>query len=120
MREKNWRLLGSSLIEVLSGLSLLSLVLGLGLGLFQQLSGPLSAREWARAQAICINISQQSPRLEELYQGIQHIEIHHFEVSRQVLWHDEAKNLCAIKVSCSWQEHLMAENVRLSRIKQKK
>ncbi|MEL7532734.1 MAG: hypothetical protein AAFN10_15550 [Bacteroidota bacterium] len=117
MKKQRWRLIGSSLIEVLSGISLLSLVLGLGLGLFQRLSGPLSAAEWSRAQSICRNVLYKSPDRAEIGQGLKEVEIHHFRVLREVAWYEEAQNICEIKVSCKWKDHVMVESVRLSRLK---
>ena len=113
---RKWKLEGSSLIEVLSGLSLLSLILGLGLGLFQRLGGPLSATQWSHAQAICKNVLNQHPLNGELSQGIQQLEVDGLIVERQVSRYPEAQNICTVKVSCKWKGHLLAESVRLSRI----
>lgn len=116
MKKRIVRLNGSSLIEVMSGLALLSLVLGLGLGLLQQLNGPLSAQELAKAQAVCRNILQQKPDEAELTQGLQQSENHHFVITREVRWYDASQDISEIIVECRWQEHLLERSVRLSRL----
>lgn len=116
MMIKRLRLQGSSLIEVISGLSLLSLVLGLGLMLFQRLNGPFSANELAKAQILCRNVLYQSPQETEILQGKLTEQIMQYQISREVQWYDQELGICEIWVKCSWQDHLLDQRVRLSRI----
>ncbi|MFK7921390.1 MAG: hypothetical protein AB8H47_05510 [Bacteroidia bacterium] len=116
MKKRKLRLPGSSLIEVLSGLSLISLVLGLGLMLFQRLNGPFAANELAKAQILCRNVLYQSPSLEEIEMGLVEREMMQYQLKREVNWYDQGQKICEIRVECRWKDHLLDRRVRLSRI----
>ncbi|MEL6588587.1 MAG: hypothetical protein AAFP02_03520 [Bacteroidota bacterium] len=111
MKQK-YLLSGSSLVEVLSGISILSLVLGMGLMLFQQLNGPYAAAQLHHAQSLCRNALYDNSRTELANEDSRH-EIGPYQIERRVI--ALKPGLWQIEVKCYQQERLLDQRVRRSR-----
>lgn len=109
--KRKYLLSGSSLVEVLSGISILSLVLGMGLMLFQQLNGPYAATQLLRAQNHCRNALYES--LLEPENSESRFEIGPYEIERNLI--NLEPGLWQIEVKCYWQDRLLDRRVRRSR-----
>lgn len=109
--KSKYLLSGSSLVEVLSGISILSLVLGMGLMLFQQLNGPYAATQLHRAQSLCRNALYENP-LQSAYKDSRY-QIGPYEMERNVI--ELEAGLWEIEVKCYWKDRLLDQRVRRSR-----
>lgn len=106
------RLKGNTLIEVLLGLSLLSLVFLIGMKALEGITGIHSPVQEFRTQALLSSYLQKRlpyiPFEEEVLLEGRKIE-------RKAIWLDEKQGLILLELSCFWGEEKVGERKKIIR-----
>ncbi|MEM6801594.1 MAG: prepilin-type N-terminal cleavage/methylation domain-containing protein [Bacteroidota bacterium] len=107
------RLKGNTLIEVLIGLSLLSLVFLIGMKALEGITGIHSPVQEFRTQAL-LSLYMQKELL--LIPFEEEVETQGRRLERKAIWLDEKQGLVLLELSCFWGEQKVRERKKIIRV----